>query len=69
MSTLSLFRRRDPWWEADGAAARRTRRHRQAMGALAFAAALTAVGGSAFAWSIQLGLAASLGIHAALPFG
>jgi hypothetical protein len=69
MSTLSLFRRRDPWWEADGPAARRERRRQRTIQVTAFAAALVAVGASAFAWSIQLGVAASLGIHAALPFG
>ena len=65
--SLSLFRRRDPWWESDGAAARRARRRRQTMSTVAFATAVAAVGASAFAWSIQLGLAAAIGIQAALP--
>jgi hypothetical protein len=69
MPSLSLVNRRDPWWEADGPAARRARRRRHAMGLAAFAAAMGAVSATAFAWSIQLGLAAALGIHAALPFG
>jgi hypothetical protein len=69
MSSLSMFRRRDPWWESDGPAARRARRRQRTMGAVAFAAAIAALGASAFAWSVQLGLAAALGIHASLPFG
>ena len=69
MPSLSLVNRRDPWWEADGPAARRARRRRQAVSLAAFAAAMTAIGATAFAWSIQLGLAATLGIHASLPFG
>ena len=66
---LSLFNRRDPWWESDGPAARRARRRRQAVGAVAFVASTVAIGASAFAWSIELGFARALGIHAALPFG
>ena len=69
MPSLSLVNRRDPWWEADGPAARRARRRRQATSMAAFAAAMGAVAASAFAWSIQLGVAAVLGIHATLPFG
>ncbi|HEU0244934.1 MAG TPA: hypothetical protein VFQ75_13605 [Candidatus Limnocylindrales bacterium] len=69
MPSLSLFNRRDPWWESDGPAARRARRRRGAMNAAAFAAALVAVGASALAWSIQLGVAGAIGIHAALPLG
>jgi hypothetical protein len=67
--SVSLFRRRDPWWEVDGPAARRARRRRRVVGFAAFAAALVACGATAFAWSIELGLAASLGIRAALPLG
>jgi hypothetical protein len=69
MSSLSLFRRRDPWWEADGPAARRARRRQRAMNTAAFAAAVAAIGASGLAWSIQLGVAGAVGIHAALPFG
>jgi hypothetical protein len=69
MSSLSLFRRRDPWWESDGPAARRARRKQRAMSSTAFAAAVLAIGASAFAWSIELGFAGALGIHAALPLG
>jgi len=68
MPSLSL-NRRDPWWESDGPAARRARRRRKLVSTAAFAAAVAAVGASAFAWSIQLGVAATIGIHAALPFG
>jgi hypothetical protein len=39
------------------------------MNAAAFAAAVVAIGASALAWSIQLGIAGAIGIHAALPFG
>ena len=69
MPSLSLINRRDPWWEADGPAARNARRRRRFVSTAAFAAAVVAVGASAFAWSIQLGVAAMIGIHAALPFG
>ena len=69
MSSLSLFRRRDPWWEADGPAARRQRRKQRAMSSAAFAAAVAAIGATALAWSIELGLASAIGIHAALPLG
>ncbi|MEO5964005.1 MAG: hypothetical protein ABIR11_00970 [Candidatus Limnocylindrales bacterium] len=69
MPSLSMFNRRDPWWESDGLAARRERRKRVVMGSLAFSAAVVAVAATVFAWSVELGLAAALGIHAALPFG
>ena len=69
MPSLTLIRRRDPWWEADGPAARRARRRSRVMGAIALTASLAAVLVTAFAWSIELGLAAAMGIHASLPFG
>ncbi len=69
MSSLSLFRRRDPWWEADGPAARRAHRRRRFVASLAFVASLGAVAGAAFAWSIALGIAAAIGVQARLPFG
>jgi hypothetical protein len=68
MPTLSL-RRRDPWWEADGTAARRARRRRAFVSSLAFAASVVAIGAAAFAWSIELGFATMLGVHARLPLG
>lgn len=69
MSSFSLFKRRDPWWEADGPAARREHRRRRLMADLAFVASVTAVVAAAFAWSIELGVAGVLGVHASLPFG
>jgi hypothetical protein len=69
MSSLSVFRRRDPWWESDGRAARRERRKQRVMSVAAFAAAMVAVGASALAWSIELGVAGAVGIHASLPLG
>jgi hypothetical protein len=66
---VSLFNRRDPWWESDGPAARRERRQRRLVSTAAFTAAVAAVFATAFAWSIQLGVAAAIGIHASLPFG
>jgi len=69
MPSLSLFRRRDPWWEVDGPAARRARRKQQLVSGAAFLAATVAVGAAAFAWAIQLGIAGALGVHAALGIG
>jgi len=69
VSSFSLFRRRDPWWESEGPAARRERRHRRFVGSLALTASLAAIAAAAFAWAIELGLVARIGIHAALPFG
>jgi hypothetical protein len=67
--SFSLFKRRDPWWEAEGPAARREHRRRRLMANLAFAASIAAILGAAFAWAVQLGLAAEIGINASLPFG
>ncbi len=70
MSARSLFKtRRDPFWEVDGPAARREQRRRKARGALAFTVALGAVAFAAFAWSVELGLAAVVGIRLTLPLG
>ena len=69
MSARSSFRRRDPFWEVDGPAARLAARKRRARGALAFGASLVAVAAAAFAWTIELGLAAALGIRLTLPIG
>ena len=69
VSSFSLFKRRDPWWESDGPAARHEHRRRRVVETAAFAAGLIACAAAGFAWSIQLGLAASLGIHASLPLG
>ena len=69
MSTLSLFRRRDPFWEMDGPAARAKRRRDRFVSSVAFVAAVAAVAGAAFAWSIQLGIAALMGLHTSLGIG
>ncbi len=70
MSARSLLRnRRDPYWEVDGPAARRESRKRTARGALAFTVAIGAVGFAAFAWSVELGLAALVGIRLTLAVG
>lgn len=69
MPSFPLFRRRDPWWEIDGSAARRARRRQRFVATLALAAALVAVGGAALAWALQLGLAGMLGLHGAPVFG
>lgn len=61
--------RRDPDWEVDGPAARRERRVRRRKGLTALAAAIVAVGFAAFAWSVELGFAASIGIRVSLPIG
>jgi hypothetical protein len=68
MRTLSL-RRRDPWWEVDGTAARRARRRRAFVASLALIASLAAIAAAVLAWSIELGFASALGVHARLPFG
>lgn len=68
MSILA-FRRRDPWWAMDGPAARRARRRKQLMSIIAFLASLGAIAGAALGWSIQLGLAGSLGIPLRLGLG
>ncbi len=69
MSSFSLFKRRDPWWESDGPTARREHRRRRLVAIIAFAAGLAACAAAAFAWSIELGLATVIGVHASLPFG
>ena len=61
MPSLSQLRRRDPWWEADGPAARRERRRQRAMSYVAFTASLAAVGGAAVAWALQMGLVGAFG--------
>jgi hypothetical protein len=68
---LDRFRtnRRDPDWEVDGPAARGERRRRRRRGLTALAAAIVAVGFAAFAWSVELGLAAMVGIRVTLASG
>jgi hypothetical protein len=36
---------------------------------VAFATAMVAAGGAAFVWSVELGLAAAVGVRVSLPFG
>ena len=67
MSTLSLFRRRDPFWEVDGPAARAKRRRERLVSTIAFALALTAVVLSGLLWWMQVGVGALL--HARLGIG
>jgi hypothetical protein len=69
MPSITLFQRRDPWWEADGRAARRARRRQLFVSGLAFAAALAAVGGAVVAWAIELGVAGAFGFHVTLGIG
>jgi hypothetical protein len=65
MPSLSL-RRRDPFWDADGIAARRHRRWRRFVGLVAFLVSLGAVGGAVFAWALELGFGPQLGIQLGL---
>jgi hypothetical protein len=69
VSARSTFHRRDPDWEVDGPAARGEQRRVRARGSAAFVVALAAVAVAAFAWCIELGLVASLGIALALAGG
>ena len=67
MATFALHRRRDPFWEMDGPAARAKRRKHRFVSTIAFAAAVTAVVGAAFMWATQVGLAAF--VHAQFGIG
>jgi hypothetical protein len=64
---MPLFRRRDPWWGADGAAATRRRRLRRAVAFTAFLLSLGAVAGAAIAWAAELGFGGVLGLPLAVP--
>ncbi|HTK46088.1 MAG TPA: hypothetical protein VL749_12145 [Patescibacteria group bacterium] len=68
MPTLTL-RRRDPWWDLEGPAAKRRRYYHRFVSTTAFLASLVALGGAGIAWAIQLGLAATLGFHLSLAIG
>ena len=61
---MTLFRRRDAWWEQDGKAARTKRRQHRFVSSLAFMVAVAATGGAATMWWMQVGVAAFL--HARL---
>lgn len=65
MPTLA-FRRRDPWWDVEGPAARRRHRYQQIVSSLAFLFSLTALLGTGALWAIHLGFASMLGID--VPF-
>jgi hypothetical protein len=69
VSARSPFHRRDPYWEVDGPAARGEQRRVRARGSLAFVVALAAVAAAVFAWCVELGLAAALGIPLVLATG
>jgi hypothetical protein len=58
MATFALHRRRDPFWEVDGPAARAKRRKHRFVSTIAFAAAMAAVVGAAYMWVTQFGLVA-----------
>lgn len=62
MPSMPLFRRRDPWWGADGTAALRRRRRHQAVAFVAFLLSLGAVAGAAIAWVVELGFGGLLGL-------
>ncbi len=65
--SFTLFRRRDPFWEIDGPAARAKRRRDRIVSTMAFVASLAAVAGAAFAWWVQVGVTAFL--HSRLGLG
>jgi hypothetical protein len=67
--SFAMPKRRDPWWEADGPAARGARRRRRLRSGVALIAAVVAVAGAAFAWSLELGIAQAAGLHVALRLG
>ena len=69
MSTFLALRRRDPWWDMEGPAARRHHRYERFVSMTAFVASLAALGGAGMAWSIHLGFAAMLGVHLRLVIG
>ena len=61
---MTMFRRRDAWWEMDGKAARSERRRHKFVASFAFVTAIAATAGAATMWWLQLGIAAIL--HARL---
>jgi hypothetical protein len=69
MPTFLALRRRDPWWDVEGPAARRRRRYERFVSMTAFVASLAALGGAGMVWSIHLGFAAMLGFHVHLVIG
>ena len=69
MPTILAFRRRDPWWDQEGPAARRKHRYERFVSTTAFFASVLALAGAAWVWAIHLGFAAMLGIDAKLLIG
>jgi hypothetical protein len=69
VTLLTLFRRRDPWWQMDGQAARRARRRQRLVAGVAFVLSVGAVGGAAVAWAVQLGFAPGLWVQLARAIG
>ena len=69
MSTFLAFRRRDPWWDQEGPAARRRHRYDRYVSATAFLASLLALAGAGAAWAIHLGFAAMIGFNVTLLIG
>jgi|tagenome__1003787_1003787.scaffolds.fasta_scaffold20029804_1 hypothetical protein len=61
---MTMFRRRDAWWEMDGKAARGERRRQRFVESVAFIAAMAATAGAATMWWTQVGVGAAL--HARL---
>jgi hypothetical protein len=61
---MTMFRRRDAWWEMDGKAARGERRRQRLVDSVAFMAAIAATAGAATMWWMQTGIGAA--IHARL---
>ena len=68
MPTLTL-RRRDPWWDIEGPAARRRHRYERFISTTAFLASVVALGAAGLAWAIQLGIASMVGIRLTLGIG
>lgn len=69
MPTILAFRRRDPWWDQEGPAARRRHRYARFVSATAFFASLLALAGAGAVWAIHLGFAAMLGFNVTLLIG
>ena len=61
---MTMFRRRDAWWEMDGKAARSHRRQQRFVSTVAFLIATLATAMTATLWWMQLGVGAV--IHAKL---
>ena len=54
--SLPSLRRRDPWWDLDGKAAKRRRLRTQLVALVAFLTSLSALGGAGWLWAATLGL-------------